>query len=1293
VKKSANRPLRFVFAVLAVGSLMLAWLMCASAGTGAGVTWVYQSPLPNGHHLNATSAASTTDIWSVGDNGRVLWSHGTSWNITEQDSGTTADLYGVYARTTSSVWAVGQSGTIRYFNGTSWSMQDSGTTYRLLAVMGVNATHVWAVGGQDGFNNAVILFYDGSTWTSQLELPSGGFTDIYALDSTHAWAVGGFDGATWSYNGSAWSKVNDGSTFALYQVSGYNTTTLYGICWDGTVVRSTNAGVTWTSINVPGGTEWPLALVAVDASHVYVTGIDGIARSYSTSTGWSAVQTTLTTVDLDDVDAASNASFFAVGEGKFMTNPGTATWTARTGYIGSNMNGASSYDGTHVWAVGANATYGDTVFYSSNGGEIWLPQTVPSTGVLQEVEAVDASHVWACGASGLMLFYNGMSWGTQNSNTTRNLRALTSLGTTRVWACGARTIQYYNGTTWANQATTTVELNSISAADASHVWCVGASGTAMFYNGSSWSSVNIGAGTTNLNHVWAYDANHVWVVGDGGMIRYFNGTTWTAQDSTVTANLLGIRGVDASHIWAVGASGTIIYFDGTSWAEVASPTTVQLNGVFTRDLNNAWAVGNTGTVLFADPPYIKDCQPRWGAPGDTVDIEITGAFTHFLNMTPALSFGDGVSVVPGTVNVVDNTHIQAQVSVDPGAEPGPRAVNAASVLETPIALDGGFNVGSAPAVTGVSPASAARGWSGDVEILGSQTHFNDSSTVSMGAGVTVNGVMAGGPGRLVANITIQPDAGAGSRTVGVVTGPETPTPLAGGFSVPAAPHVASVSPAGGPAGTVVTVNGSGFGPAPAGTGGTSSKVTVSGTVAQWTSWTDTRITFKAPEGSGGGPVTVTTAGGTSNADRMFSATSPTWYLPEGSTAWGFNTDIAIINPNNEQVTVRLTYLTKDGPVHRPDIKMAPLSRTTRNPVDQDNLLNADFSTKVECLEGKSIATDRTMFWRGPGAAASEGHSSIGVTQPATTWYLPEGSTAWGFECWLLLMNPSDTPATCTVTYMVEGTGPVTKQKTVPANSRASFNMAADIGAADASIMVTSDVPVIPERAMYRNNRREGHDSIGVTAPSNDFFLAEGSTAWGFTTYVLVENPNPDPTEVTVTYMTPDGKVTRPAFTLPGLSRKTIKVNDALGGTDLSTQVHGTLPIVAERAMYWDSGTGEACHDSIGVAAPHPAFYLADGRSGYGFERTFETWTLVQNPNDTAVEVSVTYLTYNGAANKSFTDTIPANSRRTYNMADKITDASAGIVVESKTAGKNIIVERSMYWDNRSAGTCTVGSCN
>jgi hypothetical protein len=269
--------------------------------------------------------------------------------------------------------------------------------------------------------------------------------------------------------------------------------------------------------------------------------------------------------------------------------------------------------------------------------------------------------------------------------------------------------------------------------------------------------------------------------------------------------------------------------------------------------------------------------------------------------------------------------------------------------------------------------------------------------------------------------------------------------------------------------------------------------------------------------------------------------------------------------------------------------------------------------------------------------------------------------------------------------MVEGAGPVTKTKTVPANSRRTFNVKDDIGEKDASIKVTSNVAVIPERAMYHDNRKAGHDSIGTTAPANSYYLAEGTSAWGFTTYVLVQNPNSQPNTVTVTYMTGGGPKAQAPFAMGPNSRKTIRVNDVLPNTDFSTRVSGTLPLIAERAMYWNNGQGEAMHDSIGMSAPHTTFYLPDGEAEPGHT---ETWTLVQNPNASAVQVQMTYVK-DQASNVTFTETIPANSRRTFNMADKTT-GMAGVIVTSKTAGAKIMVERAMYWENKLAGSDTIG---
>jgi hypothetical protein len=418
---------------------------------------------------------------------------------------------------------------------------------------------------------------------------------------------------------------------------------------------------------------------------------------------------------------------------------------------------------------------------------------------------------------------------------------------------------------------------------------------------------------------------------------------------------------------------------------------------------------------------------------------------------------------------------------------------------------------------------------------------------------------------------------------------------------------------------------------------------------------------------------------------------PIWYLAEGTTAWGFSTQITIANPNNSDMNCTVTYMPTGAANTQETVGLPANSQTTLTADHLTSLLGqVDFSTRVQAVQDMPIAVDRTMQWTGPGAQSPEGHCSIGVTAPSTTWYLPEGSSNHGFESWLLVQNPQGAEATCTITYMIEGEDPVVTTKKVPATSRQSFSMEDDIGNKDASVEVKSDRAVICERAVYRNNRREGHDSIGTTAASEDCYLAEGTTAWGFTTYVLVQNPGDDQVHVNITYMTPSGPVAHPEnpIAMPGNSRKTVKVNDFLPATDFSTRVSGSEPVIAERAMYWGEGTamGEACHDSIGLAAPHKTFYLPDGQTSGGCE----TWTLVQNPNDTAVDVRVTYMTPDGQGNVTFTETVPANSRKSYSMADKGINGRAATVVTCLTAAKKIMCERSMYWNERGAGTDTIG---
>jgi len=419
----------------------------------------------------------------------------------------------------------------------------------------------------------------------------------------------------------------------------------------------------------------------------------------------------------------------------------------------------------------------------------------------------------------------------------------------------------------------------------------------------------------------------------------------------------------------------------------------------------------------------------------------------------------------------------------------------------------------------------------------------------------------------------------------------------------------------------------------------------------------------------------------------------TCYLAEGSTDHNFSTYISIQNPNASTVEVNITFMpTGYSPVYE-TLSLPPQSQTTLNNQYLLKVLEGprDFSTRIETVDTDAeIAVDRTMYWpyvAGP-YVAEEAHSANAVTAPSNSWFLPEGSSNWGFECWLLLQNPNGDDTNCQVAYMTEDQGPVTVNHLVPAHSRATFSMEQDIGRHDSSIMVSSDLPVIAERAMYRNDRREGSCSTGATSPATDFYLTEGTTAWGFTTYILVQNPQPIDNTVSITYMTPGGPAFQAPFVMPANSRRTVRVNDVLPNSDESARVEGSLPLIAERSMYWDNGTGEASHDSVGMDSPHKTFYLPDGETTGGRQ----TWTLAQNPNDSDVWVDITYMTPDGTGNVTRSELIPANSRRSFNMQEHSGILGrAAIMVDCTTPDAKITVERSMYWNNRGTGTNTIGA--
>ena len=522
------------------------------------------------------------------------------------------------------------------------------------------------------------------------------------------------------------------------------------------------------------------------------------------------------------------------------------------------------------------------------------------------------------------------------------------------------------------------------------------------------------------------------------------------------------------------------------------------------------------------------------------------------------------------------------------------------------------------------------------------------------------------------------------------------------------PEITTMNPKTGSVGTEVVLTGSAFG----GVRGASYVSFGSTHVADYISWGDNKMRCRVPPiGSGDYEVRVTTPGGESNT-RAFTVTSAipsiTWYLAEGYTGDGnypgeaFDTYVLVQNPAGEDARVRATYMLPGGDTIQEEYTVLPYERFTVHLDDIEGLHNTSVSTHLEVTNGVKVICERAMYFNYYGKQG--GHDSIGVNSPETTWYLAEGYTGDGnypgeaFDTYVLVQNPAGEDARVRATYMLPGGSTIQEEYTVLPYERFTVHLDDIEGLHNTSVStyleVTNGVPVICERAMYFNyyGKQGGHDSIGVNSPDTTWYLAEGYTGDGnypgeaFDTYVLVQNPAGEDARVRATYMLPGGSTIQEEYTVLPYERFTVHLDDIEGlhNTSVSTYLEVTngVPVICERAMYFNYYGKQGGHDSIGVNSPDTTWYLAEGYTGDGNYpgEAFDTYVLVQNPSDRDTRVNVSFMFPDrGVINKAYD--LKAFERFTVHV-DEIpgcvnTSVSTGI---QSLDGAGIICERAMYFN-------------
>jgi len=146
----------------------------------------------------------------------------------------------------------------------------------------------------------------------------------------------------------------------------------------------------------------------------------------------------------------------------------------------------------------------------------------------------------------------------------------------------------------------TLTLYDICMVDGGNGWIVGwsadASGAALRWDGTLWSSVPVPAD----NRLFAVDmvnSNDGWAMGDPGAAIRWNGTWWMSA-GYLDQYVYGLSMVNFYDGWAVGAWGEKMHrWNGVKWNEVTTPSSSTLNAVHMLGANDGWAVGSWGSIL------------------------------------------------------------------------------------------------------------------------------------------------------------------------------------------------------------------------------------------------------------------------------------------------------------------------------------------------------------------------------------------------------------------------------------------------------------------------------------------------------------------------------------------------------------------------------------------------------------------------------------------------------------------------------------------------------------------------
>jgi len=997
---------------------------------------------------------------------------------------------------------------------------------------------------------------------------------------------------------------------------------------------------------------------------------------------------------------------------------GGVTWTLafRSGAVGF-LGDIGMVSSSHGFAAGGGLKY------TTDGGTTWLQEqnNLPNPpglfhGVGPEVwvygmDVVDADHIWTAG-------YDGASAGVIYHRVPE--RPQPGPGTPNV-----------NAPWWLEWAVERHGMYGIAAASPLVAWAVGFDGWIWkTVDGEHWGQQTSPTGVP-LNDVAALGVNVAWAVGDAGVIvkTVDGGTTWTLQATPTTEQLRRIAAVDVNTAWAVGANGMILKTTngGATWTSQFSGTHAPLSGVVAVSATEAWIVGEYGTILHTT----DGGAGSWPAPTITSVSPALAGRDSWPYLTITLT---GTRIRGGNLGVkVGTTDVGSLLWIDETTVTFDAPTGLTGTYPVTLTNEDGRSATLPSALTFIPPIELARysplhgpaAGGFVITIDGLNLDAVTAAELYINANVTEPlAVTHVSSTRVQVSVPVSATRPAVRAYVFLRTA-QNQMVSANDFVLDppggSALVIDDIVPRSGVAGTPVTVTGSGFTPGmvlricgeeltPTSRSATQITAPIRPSYPEWctvslhdeTNSLDIEHGFflagaATPTISGVTPSTGAVSGGTTVTITGTNLDAGTRTLVHfggyvATTVSRTSSQVVVTAPPHPLGVVPIVVYATDASDDQISVAAVREAGFTYANVPAPPAITAVHPSATEIHGGAQVTISGTNFPASASAPATEYGAAL-VALPSVT--------IGGVAC-LNVVVVNATTITCIAPAMAANAGAAVVITWPGGESATSTSLVVVMDATthaghddDADGMPdtfelafgldpldASDASGDPD-GDGRTNLQEataGTHPDGVATR----YLAEGATGSLFLTRIALANPGAVPAHALLRFAKADGSLTTQPVLVPATGRATVDVETVAGmaSAEFATTIEADAPVVVDRTLRWSAAGHYGSHAERSVPSPATTWYLAEGATHSGFDLFY----LLQNPNATTADVTVTYLLPVGAP-LTKTYTVAGHSR--FNIWVNVeqfpegsgitplasTDVSAIVAV---TNGVSIIVERAVY---------------